>query len=299
MRILITGKRGQVAQALAHVHDPSHHDLIFVGRPEVDMSSPQALREPVLRARPDIIISVAAHTQVDRCESEPDLAFAINAEAPAVLAQAAADLGVPIIHLSTDYVFDGETHIPYVESDPARPLNVYGRSKLAGEQAIAAATDRHAIVRVTWVYSSYAANFVKLMLGLALTQPEISVVDDQIACPTPALELARGLFTMADRLIRTTDTAAYGLFHGAGATSVDRFTFAEGALNYASARGHPLPVLRRVSSRSFRAAAPRPHYSALNSSKLEAVYGVRLPGWQNSLEACVHRILDMAPESEG
>jgi len=291
MRVLITGKSGQVARALGQVHDPARHELVFLGRPECDLADPAGLRDPVLRAAPDIILSVAAHTQVDRCESEEAAAFAINAEAPGVLAQVATELDIPIIHISTDYVFDGERRTPYLESDTPNPINVYGRSKLAGEQAVAVAV-RHAIVRVTWVYSVFGANFVKAMLDLARTRPEISVVDDQTACPTPALDLAAGLLAMAGKLVAAPDPALYGVFHGAGATSVDRYGFAEAALTAAARLGHPMPVLRRVKSAEFPAAAPRPSYSALDNGKLANVYGIAMPGWQSTLDGVVASILE-------
>jgi len=291
MKVLITGKTGQVARALDHVHEPQRHELVFLGRPEVDLADPASVRDPVLRVQPDIILSVAAFTQVDRCESEDAAAYAVNAESPGVLARTAAELGVPIIHISTDYVFGGEKRTPYLESDATNPINVYGRSKLAGEQAVAAATARHAIVRVTWVYSIFGANFVKSMLDLAKSRPDISVVDDQTACPTPALALADGLFAMAEKLVAAPHPELFGVFHGAGATPVDRFTFAEAALTAAARRGHPMPALKRVSSADFFAAAPRPHYSALDSRKLTAVYGIAIPGWQSALDETVAAIL--------
>jgi len=291
MRILITGKSGQVAQALKHVHDPARHELVFLGRPDIDLTDPAGVREPVLRAEPDLILSVAAHTQVDRCETQEAEAFAINAESPGVLAKVAAERDIPIIHISTDYVFGGEKRVPYLETDATYPINVYGRSKLAGEQAVAAATARHAIVRVTWVYSIFGANFVKAMLNLASTGPEISVVDDQTACPTPALDLTAGLFAMSERLVAAPDPKLYGVFHGAGATPVDRFTFAEAALTAAARRGHPMPELKRVKSADFVAGAPRPPYSALDSGKLAAGYGLAMPGWQDKLDGVVAAIL--------
>jgi len=292
MRVLITGRRGQVARALMHVHDPGRHELVFLGRPEIDLAQPAGLRDPVLRAQPDIILSVAAHTQVDRCEAEEAEAFAINAESPGVLARVAAELDVPIIHISTDYVFDGEKRTPYLETDAPHPVNVYGRSKLAGEAAVAAATGRHAILRVTWVYSVFGANFVKAMLDLAARRPEIGVVDDQVACPTPALDLAEGLLTVAERLVTAPTPDLHGLFHAAGARSVDRYSFARAALTAAARRGHPMPLLRPVKSADFAAAAPRPCYSALDSGKLMAVYGVAIPGWPDRLDAVVGAILD-------
>jgi dTDP-4-dehydrorhamnose reductase len=234
---------------------------------------------------------VAAHTQVDRCEAEAASAFAINADSPGALARTAAELDIPIIHISTDYVFDGEKRAPYVESDAANPVNVYGRSKLAGEHAVATAAPRYAILRVTWVYSVFGANFVKAMLNLAKTRAEVSVVDDQIACPTPALDLAAGLLVMAEKLVATPDPALHGIFHGAGATPVDRYTFAEAALASAARRGNPMPMLKRVKSADFASAAPRPPYSALDSRKLTAIYGVAIPGWQSTLDDVVAAIL--------
>jgi len=291
VRILITGKSGQLAQALRHAGHPARHDLTFLGRPDIDLTRPNELRDPVLRARPDIILSVAAHTQVDRCETEEAEAFAINAESPAVLAKAADELGIPIIHISTDYVFDGRQRTPYTESDLPAPINVYGRSKLAGEQAVAAASSRHAIVRVTWVYSMFGANFVKAMLNLALSRAEIGVVDDQVACPTPAVDLAGALLVMAEKLTAVSDPAFYGIFHGAGATHTDRYRFAEAIFASGAKLGHPMPVLKRLKSSDFPAAAARPAYSALNSLKLPEVYGVAVPGWQERLDGVVAAIL--------
>ncbi len=298
MRILVTGKSGQVAQALNRVYDPARDELIFLGRPEIDLADPASLREPVLRTEPDLILSVAAHTQVDRCETEEAEAFAINAESPGVLAKVAAERDIPIIHLSTDYVFDGEKRVPYLESDAAQPVNVYGRSKLAGEHAVASLSPRHAILRVTWIYSVFGANFVKAMLDLAAARPQISVVDDQTACPTPALDLAKGLLRMGDRLSQAPDPQLYGVFHGAGAMPVDRFTFAESALTAAAGLGHPMPELKRVKSADFPGAAPRPSYSALNSSKLETVYGLAMPAWQDALNDVVAAIMRIRGESQ-
>ncbi len=291
MKLLITGKRGQVARALAHVHDPARHQLTFLGRPEVDFARPADLRDPVLRAAPDLILSVAAATQVDLCETEEKAAFAINADAPDVLARAAAELGIPIIHLSTDYVFDGGKRTPYIESDATHPVNIYGRSKLAGEAAVAAATERHVILRVTWVYSIFAANFIKVMLNQALTLPEVSIVDDQIACPTSGLDLATGLFAMAEKLAVMRDPKLYGVFHGAGVTPVDRYSFALSALTTAARLGHPMPLLRRAKSADLYRGAARPPYSVLNSGKLASVYGIAIPGWQDALEGVVTAIL--------
>ncbi len=296
MRILVTGKSGQVAQALAYVNREGgnrDHDLVFLGRPQIDLEQPAAIRAPVLAARPDIILSCAAHTHVDRCESEGDRAFAVNGVAPGVLGQAAAELDIPIIHLSTDYVFDGQVldgqlRRPYREGDAVAPINLYGRSKLAGEVAVAAATPRHAIVRVSWVYSQFSDNFLALMLRLAASRSEISVVDDQVSCPTPAIELAQALLSLAEQM---SVKQQYGVFHLSGADAVDRASLAGAVMDWARANGHPAADIMPVPGSTFPTPAQRPHYSALDCQKIATAYGIRLPSWHNWLGPCLDALV--------
>ena len=270
MKILITGRNGQMAQCLAHVNRT--HALSFLARPGIDMRHPQSLRDPVLRARPDAILSCAALTSVDVCEADAAAAFAINAEAPGVLAAAAAELDVPIIHLSTDYVFGGRQQVPYRETDTPDPINVYGRSKLAGEAAVAAAR-RHVSLRTTWVYSPFGG-FLRAARAQAAQTGEARVVADQVACPTSGLDLARGLLAMAERL--QNDEARYhGVFHGGGAAVARRSEVIRAAM--------PRARIIEVASADFFNGAPRPLYSALDSSKLTDVFGVRLRGWPEAL----------------
>ncbi len=275
MKILITGRNGQVAQCLAHVNDG--HALVFLARPQIDMRGPDSLRAPVLNARPDLILSCAALTSVDACEADPDAAFAINAEAPGVLAEVAAELDIPLIHLSTDYVFGGRQAVPYREIDTPDPINVYGRSKVAGEQAVAR-TRRHAVVRTTWVYSPFGG-FLKAALTQAAETGEARVVSDQVACPTSGLDLARGLLAMAGRMTTDDDARLYGVFHGGGATVARRSEVIRAAL--------PKARIVEMKSADFFNGAPRPLYSALDSSKLTAVFGVRLRGWSEALPEAV------------
>lgn len=270
MKILITGRNGQVARCLAHVN--SAHELAFLARPEIDLCRPDSLREPVLRVRPDVILSCAALTSVDACETDPTAAFAINAEAPGMLGQVAAALDIPIIHLSTDYVFGGRQRVPYRETDTPDPINIYGRSKLAGEQAVAQVR-RHAVVRTTWVYSPFGG-FLKAARAQAAETGEARVVSDQVACPTSGLDLARGLLAMAGRM--TSDEAGlYGVFHGAGASVARRSEIVRAAL--------PQARIVEVTSAAFFKGAPRPLYSALDSSKLTEVFGIRVRGWPEAL----------------
>ena len=275
MKILITGHHGQVAQCLTHVN--RDHELVFLARPQIDMRRPQGLSAPVLAARPDTILSVAALTSVDACEDDPRAAFAINAEAPGVLADVAAALDIPIIHVSTDYVFGGRQAMPYRETDTPDPINVYGRSKLDGEQAVAR-TRRHVSLRTTWVYSPFGG-FLKAAQTQAAQSGEARVVSDQVACPTSGLDLARGLLAMAERLVSDDAAALYGVFHGAGATVARRSDVVRAALPHT-------PVVE-VASADFFIGAPRPLYSALDSSKLTEVYGVRLRGWPDALAEAI------------
>ena len=271
MKILITGRNGQVARCLAHVNGA--HDLIFLARPDIDLRTPRSLYEPALNARPDAIISCAAQASVDACEADPAGAFTVNGEAPGVLAAVADALDIPLVHLSTDYVFGGRQDHPYVETDVPDPINVYGRSKLAGEQAAAKAR-RHAVVRTTWISSPFGG-FVQAAAAQMAETGMARVVSDQAACPTSGVDLARGLLVMAERLASDDDARLRGVFHGAGATAARRSEVIRAAL--------PQARIVEVASADFFSGAPRPLYSALDSTKLAALYGIRLDGWRGAL----------------
>ncbi len=279
MRILVTGRSGQMGRAIAHVN--TGHDLIVAGRPELEFERPETIRAVVDSVRPDVVINCAGMTHVDACEGEPERAFAVNGHAPGVLAEAANGCGAAVIHLSTDYVFDGERRTPYSEDAPTHPLSVYGRSKLHGEAAVIAANPRHAVVRVSWVYSQFAGNFLSAMLAYAARQAEIAVVDDQVSCPTPGVDLARALLHLAEGM---REKAVYGRFHLTGREAVDRATLAEAVMAWAAAHGRPSVPVRRVSSSAFATPAPRPLYTALDSAKMGEVYGLALPGWRAWLD---------------
>lgn len=203
MKILVTGKEGQVARCLAdRAADHPGLELVFVAREGtdtvLDLADPDTIRAAVAAVKPDVILNAAAYTAVDQAEDEPELAMAINGIAPGILAAEAAKIGAKIIQISTDYVFDGELDRPYLPSDPVNPIGVYGKTKLAGEEAVRAANPDHVIARTAWVYSPYGKNFYKTMLRLAETRDEISVVDDQIGNPTSAYEIADGLLAICD-----------------------------------------------------------------------------------------------------
>jgi len=193
MRIAVTGKRGQIASALIELGPKLGVEILPVGRPELDLLSPETVQPALANIRPNIIVNAAAYTAVDQAEKEPEVAMAVNAGGAMAVADAARTLGVPLVHLSTDYVFDGRKSTPYIEQDQVAPANVYGASKLAGEAAVAAATRDHVIVRTAWVYSPYGKNFVQTMLTLAQSRDEVSVVADQYDRPTYTHDIAVGI----------------------------------------------------------------------------------------------------------
>ena len=196
MRVLVTGKHGQVATALLE-RARAGAELVMLGRPEFDLTEPATLAKAIVAAQPDVVINAAAYTAVDKAESEPDLAHRVNAEAAGAVAAAAAEIGAPILQLSTDYIFDGSLGRPYRENDPTAPLGVYGASKRAGEAAVIKANPRHAILRTAWVYAPFGANFVRTMLRLGETRDVVRVVADQQGCPTNALDIADALLAVA------------------------------------------------------------------------------------------------------
>src|SRR5437868_718300 len=210
MRIAVTGSRGQVVQSLKErsAQHPSV-TLIVVGRPDLNLAIPGTVASALECARPDAIVNAAAYTAVDKAESEPDLAMAVNRDGAAAVARTAARLGIPLIHISTDYVFSGDKASPYVESDPVGPLGVYGRTKLAGEEAVRSEHPSPIILRTAWVYSPYGANFVKTMLRLAGERERLRVVDDQIGNPTSALDIADGIFRVVDHASKTESQGTY------------------------------------------------------------------------------------------
>jgi dTDP-4-dehydrorhamnose reductase len=215
MRIAVTGKSGQVTSALQALKAPDI-EVIAIGRPELDLLAPSMVGETIAKLKPEIVVSSAAYTAVDKAESDEAAAFAINRDGAGAIAAAAAELSIPVIHLSTDYVFDGDKPELYVESDPVGPVSVYGRSKLEGEYAVAAANENHVILRTAWVYSTFGHNFVKTMLRLAETRDELSVVSDQLGCPTSANDIAVAIVKIAARLSKDSSPDLRGVFHLAG-----------------------------------------------------------------------------------
>jgi len=291
LRIAVTGWTGQVVCAMLE-RVPAGVEVIALRRPELDLAQPKTVAPALRSARPDVIVNTAAYTAVDQAESEPELAMRVNGEAAGEAARAAAALGIPMIQLSTDYVFDGALERPYREDDPTGPISAYGASKLAGERAVAAATDNHAILRTAWIYSPFGKNFVKTMLHLAETRDEIGVVADQAGSPTSALDIADAIFTIARNLTaRKSDASLRGVFHMSAAGEAVWADVAEAIFAERERQGGKPVGVRRIATVDYPTPARRPANSRLDCSKLALAHEVRLPEWQSSLRPCIARLL--------
>ncbi len=286
MRLAVTGKNGQVVSALQALAS-DELEIVALGRPELDLAQPETVLKALREVRPDVVVSAAAYTAVDKAESEPDIAFAVNRDGARSVAQAASDLGIPLIHLSTDYVFDGAKDTAYVESDPTGPTSVYGRSKLEGERAVSEATDNYVVLRTAWVYSEYGNNFVKAMLRLSENRDEINVVADQFGCPTSANDIAAAVVTIARKLVEDSSAPLRGVFHLSGTGETNWANFAKQIFAFAKELGGKAIVVNDITTAQYPTPARRPANSRLDCSKLEAVYGIKLPSWQTSTRAVV------------
>jgi dTDP-4-dehydrorhamnose reductase len=292
VRILVTGREGQVARSLVERASGRDIDIVTLGRPQLDLAGrAEAITAAIEAAHPDAIVSAAAYTQVDKAESEPELAFAVNERGAAAVAHAASRLGVPLIHVSTDYVFDGTKGEPYVEDDPPGPMGVYGASKLAGEKAVLAEHDDCAVLRTAWVYSPFGANFVKTMLRLAGTRDEVSVVADQCGNPTSALDIADAVLSVAGNLRARGGPELRGTFHMTAAGEASWAELAQAIFEASARAGGPVAKVNRISTADYPTVARRPANSRLDSSRLERAHGLRLPDWHESLQVVVDRVV--------
>ena len=285
LKILISGKTGQVAVELQK-HLAGLGELIVLGRDVLDLSQPDQIRAQVRAHKPDLLIIAAAHTAVDQAENEPELAFAINAIAPGVFAEEAAALGIPLIHYSTDYVFDGSKPAPYTEDDATNPLGVYGKSKLAGELAIAASGAQHLILRTSWVYSTHGKNFLLTMQRLLQERSELRVVADQIGAPTWAGTIAQSTRALIERW-QSGDAAAWGTYHLTASGETSWFGFTQAIAGHLTAQGKACATLEPIPASAYPTPAARPQNSRLDCSKLAREWGVTQPDWEAALSACL------------
>lgn len=286
MRILLTGKNGQVGWELQRTLAPLG-EIIAVDRQGMDLANPDSIRNAIRAIRPDLIVNAAAYTAVDKAECEPDLTMAINGIAPGIMAEEAKRLGVAMVHYSTDYVFDGTKISPYTEEDAPNPLSVYGKTKLAGEQAIQAAGIPHLIFRTSWVYGLRGRNFLLTILRLAKDRDELKIVDDQIGAPTWSRMIAEATAQiLAQRRVGLGE--ASGLYNLTAADRTSWYGFANAILESTALQGtHPMPKLIPITTPEYPLPATRPLYSMLSSAKLNRTFGVVLPAWDASLTLCM------------
>jgi dTDP-4-dehydrorhamnose reductase len=290
MRIAVTGSKGQVATSLIE-RAGDNIEIVALGRPAFDLTDRAAVVAGLEAARPHLVVNAAAYTAVDKAEAEEADAMRVNGEGAGHVAEAAARIGVPLVHLSTDYVFDGALDRAYREDDPTAPTGAYGRSKLAGEKAVTERCEDSAILRTAWVYSPFGANFVRTMLRLNETRDEIGVVADQRGNPTSALDIADALIAIAAGLKDDASPALRGVFHMTGSGEASWADLAETIVHQAAARGRRLTHVRRIATTDYPTRARRPANSRLDNEKLARVYGVRLPEWRHSVAACCDRLL--------
>ena len=291
--VLLLGGGGQVGLALA-AHDwPQAVRLRVPSRAQADFAEPAALAaylvENLAAGRGDIVVNAAAYTAVDRAEAEVADAWAVNALAPAVIAAETARLGVPLIHLSTDYVFDGSKDTPYVETDAVGPRSVYGASKEGGEQAVRTANPRHVIVRTAWVYGPHRANFVKTMLRVGGERDSLSVVDDQIGCPTSTADIATAIAIIVGAI--TDGRTDWGTYHLAGTGETSWFGFASAIFDGVRARGGRAPALHPIETSGYPTPARRPANSRLDCTRFERVFGFRARPWEDALADTLDTLL--------
>lgn len=296
-RILLIGADGQLGGELQqHL---SRADLFAVNRQQLDLTAPEAIAQKVSQLKPQIIINAAAYTAVDKAESEPELAMLVNGTAPKKLAQAAREQGAFLIHISTDYVFDGTSSSPYIESDRTNPLNVYGRSKLTGEKGIQDSTDKYILLRTAWVYGEFGQNnFVKTMLRLFRDREEVRVVADQAGTPTWTGDIAAAVGELSDRLAQNlTDEAALnslsGIYHFTNSGIASWYDLAVAIQEEAEVLGYPMQLKRLIpiSTPEYPTAAQRPAYSVLSNCKISPLLPSHPPQWRKSLRKVVKRLV--------
>jgi len=284
-RVLVIGRTGQVATALAAVCTP--FELVFRGRPEADLTDPASLARALEEVAPDLVINAAAYTAVDRAESEPELARAVNADGAGALARLCARAGAPLIHLSTDYVFAGDATGPYPPDAPVAPQGAYGRSKAAGEAEVRAGQSRHLIVRTAWVYAARGNNFLNTMLRLAGERDRLTIVDDQSGAPTYAADIAVALCRIAEKVLADPEVAPWGTYHLTNAGETTWFGFAREIFAIAAAHGRTVPQIVPVTTAEFPTPARRPAYSVLDTTATTRAFGVAMPDWRDALRRCL------------
>jgi dTDP-4-dehydrorhamnose reductase len=293
MKILVFGASGQIGREVCRAAWPPRYAILPLDRKAVDITKSAAVSAMLARETPDLVINLAAYTAVDRAESEPEVAWAANCAGAAHIAGACDESATPLVHLSTDYVFDGRKTGPYREEDAVGPLGVYGRSKEAGERAVRAAVARHMILRTAWVFGAYGANFVKTMLRLAAERPVLRVVADQRGCPTAAADIAAALMVIAGHIER--GEAKWGTYHFVGAGAASWHSFAQAIFDQAAPQLAACPQVEPITTEQYPTPARRPMNSVLDCRKIEEVFGISSPPWRTALATVIRELLDRTP----
>jgi len=286
--VLVTGGSGQLATSLVNLGGMR---IIRIGRPEFDFDHPETISAVVEKYRPAVVVNAAAWTAVDLAENEQDGADRANNSGPAALAEATAKAGIPLIHVSTDYVFSGDKGAPYTEADETTPQTVYGRTKAEGELAVLAANPKSIVLRTSWVYSAHGKNFVKTMINAGAKNPALKVVGDQYGNPTSSDDLAEAILAIIALIERDGWKQEYaGIYHASGTGETSWHGLAVAALEEATKHGQAMPEVNAIRTEDWPTPAKRPQDSRLDCSKLEQVFGVRLPQWRDSVAKTVHRL---------
>lgn len=293
MKLLVTGCRGMLGQDLVPRLKEAGFGLQCVDIAEMDITKRNVVLDHVESVRPDLVINCSAYTAVDKAESEQDLAFAVNRDGPAHLAEACSKLGIPLVHISTDYVFDGKSNRPYREDDPANPIGVYARSKWEGEEEVRRRLDKHIVVRTSWLFGYHGNNFVKTILRLSKEREELRVVEDQEGCPTWTGHLANALVTIAERIRSGGKPIQWGTYHYCGRAPTSWHDFAvriaeQGRIHGRVRVNRVLPI----KTSEYPTAASRPMYSVLDCSKIEKVFGIHPGPWLDGLATVIKELLN-------
>jgi len=294
--VLVTGGQGQVGLELARQNWPADVRPLFPTRNELDITSEASVDAYFASRRLAAVINTAAYTAVDKAESEPDVAFLANGHGPAVLAAATRKAGIPLIHVSTDYVFDGAKSEAYDEDDAVAPLGTYGASKLAGENAALEGNHRSVVLRTAWVVSAHRNNFLKTMLRVGTTNPVLRVVDDQIGCPTSAQDIASALRTIVRRMIED-DAAPVGIFHFVNAGQTSWYGLAREIFALSSAAGGPAPQVEAITTAEYPTPTRRPANSRLATAKITADYGIHPRDWRTAVRDIMDELLGALPQA--
>lgn len=291
MRLLLLGGSGQVGSEFRALDRPKDVVVVAPGPDALDLAKPGAIAKAIAAGPWHAVVNAAAYTNVDQAESERALAFAVNASAAGTLASETARHGVPLIHISTDYVFDGQKQMPYVETDAPAPLNVYGESKLAGERVVVAANPRHVILRTSWVYSPHGHNFVRTILRLAREREQLTIVDDQRGCPTAARDIARACHDIALLCTRSPEAVPFGLYHFCGKGETTRYGFAKAVVEMASPHLSRVPEIVPIATADYPMPAIRPRDTRLDCRAIARAFAISPRPWHDGLAETLHQLL--------